>query len=47
MNKTAIKNFAKWARNKLITDIKENIITFKGVDMLDNTPILDIKKVFK
>lgn len=33
--------------NILITDIKENIITFKGVDMLDNTPILDIKKVFK
>lgn len=29
-----------------IKKIDENIISFNGVDMLDNTPILDIKKVF-
>jgi|LGVF01.2.fsa_nt_gb tRNA-Thr(GGU) m(6)t(6)A37 methyltransferase TsaA len=26
-----------------LLDINENIITFEGVDMLDNTPVLDIK----
>ncbi|MDO5825824.1 MAG: TrmO family methyltransferase [Methanosphaera sp.] len=30
----------------IIKDIEENIIKFNGVDMLNNTPILDIKKVF-
>ncbi len=29
-----------------IKEINRNIITFNGVDMLDKTPILDIKKVF-
>lgn len=33
--------------NIKIKEIKNNIITFNGVDMLDKTPILDIKKVFK
>lgn len=26
-----------------ITEVKGNIIKFKGVDMLDGTPVLDIK----
>ncbi|MBR0472462.1 MAG: SAM-dependent methyltransferase [Methanosphaera sp.] len=30
-----------------IKDVKDNIITFNGVDMLNNTPVLDIKKIFK
>lgn len=33
--------------NITIKEINNNVITFNGVDMLDNTPILDIKKVFK
>lgn len=33
--------------NIIVKKIDKNIITFKGVDMLDNTPILDIKKNFK
>jgi tRNA-Thr(GGU) m(6)t(6)A37 methyltransferase TsaA len=33
--------------NIKIKEIKNNVISFNGVDMLDNTPILDIKKVFK
>ncbi len=33
--------------NVIIKEVKDNIITFKGVDMLNNTPVLDIKKVFK
>lgn len=32
--------------NIIIKKINKNIITFNGVDMLDNTPILDIKKMF-
>ena len=32
--------------NIIIKRIDGNIITFDGVDMLNNTPILDIKKVF-
>lgn len=30
-----------------IKEINNNIIKFNGVDMLNNTPVLDIKKVFK
>lgn len=30
----------------VIKDIDRNVIRFNGVDMLNNTPILDIKKVF-
>jgi len=33
--------------NIIIKEINNNVIIFNGVDMLDNTPILDIKKVFK
>ena len=33
--------------NIKLKEINNNVITFNGVDMLDNTPILDIKKVFK
>lgn len=33
--------------NIIIKKIDNNIITFNGVDMLDNTPVLDIKKNFK
>lgn len=29
-----------------IVNVEENIITFTGVDMLDGTPILDLKKIF-
>lgn len=29
-----------------IVEIKENIITFKGVDMLNNTPLFDIKPYY-
>ena len=29
-----------------IKEVNENIITFNGVDMLNNTPVLDIKKIF-
>lgn len=29
-----------------IKEINSNIVKFRGVDMLNNTPILDIKKVF-
>lgn len=32
--------------NIKIREINENIVKFTGVDMLNNTPILDIKKVF-
>ena len=32
--------------NVVIKKIENNIITFNGVDMLDNTPVLDIKKNF-
>jgi len=29
-----------------IIEVEENIITFKGVDMLDETPVLDLKKIY-
>lgn len=29
-----------------IIKVEENIITFKGVDMLDETPVLDLKKIY-
>jgi tRNA-Thr(GGU) m(6)t(6)A37 methyltransferase TsaA len=32
--------------NIIIKEINANVIKFNGVDMLNNTPILDIKKVF-
>lgn len=30
----------------IIKGIDKNVITFNGVDMLNNTPLLDIKKIF-
>lgn len=30
-----------------IKEVDKNIIKFNGVDMLNNTPVLDIKKIFK
>lgn len=30
-----------------IKEVRNNIIKFYGVDMLNNTPVLDIKKIFK
>lgn len=30
-----------------IKEVKDNIIIFNGVDMLNNTPVLDIKKIYK
>lgn len=30
-----------------IMEIKGNVIKFSGVDMLNNTPVLDIKKIYK
>lgn len=33
--------------NIIIKDVQDNIIKFSGVDMLNNTPVLDIKKIFK
>lgn len=32
--------------NIKIKEVKDNIIKFNGVDMLNNTPVLDLKKVF-
>ncbi len=30
-----------------IKEINDNVITFYGVDMLNNTPVLDLKKIYK
>lgn len=31
----------------IIKKVEENIITFNGVDMLNDTPVLDLKKIFR